>query len=221
MKNRTAFLATPATLAIYATLIALFGLAGCRPTPPPEADNAPAAAEQQRAEAQQQPAAGPRAAIQKQAAAQRAAAEERAKQAREARARLEQARPTGPAPGEIPAPPDVAAPPVDARKTASGLASKVIAKGKGKVNPKPENVVEVHYTGWTTDGKMFDSSHKRGKPSRFPLNRVIPGWTEGVQLMVEGEKRRFWIPQDLAYRGRPGPPQGMLVFDVELLSIVR
>ncbi len=63
---------------------------------------------------------------------------------------------------------------------------------------------------------MFDSSVTRGQPATFPLNRVIPGWTEGVQLMVIGEKRRFWIPEELAYGGRPGAPQGMLVFDVEL-----
>ena len=74
----------------------------------------------------------------------------------------------------------------------------------------------VHYTGWTTDGKMFDSSVARGKPATFQLDRVIAGWTEGVQLMVVGEKRRLWIPEALAYKGKRRP-QGMLVFDVELL----
>ncbi len=77
----------------------------------------------------------------------------------------------------------------------------------------------VHYTGWTTDGKMFDSSVVRGQPASFPLNQVIRGWTEGLRLMVEGEKRRLWIPEKLAYGGRAGAPQGMLVFDVELISI--
>ena len=77
----------------------------------------------------------------------------------------------------------------------------------------------VHYTGWTTDGKMFDSSVPRGKPATFPLDRVIAGWTEGVQLMVEGEKRRFWIPEALAYKGQR-EPKGMLVFDVELISFM-
>jgi len=77
----------------------------------------------------------------------------------------------------------------------------------------------VHYSGWTTDGKMFDSSVTRGEPASFALNQVISGWTEGVQLMVEGEKARFWIPENLAYKGQPGAPAGMLVFDVELLSI--
>ncbi|MBI4511433.1 MAG: FKBP-type peptidyl-prolyl cis-trans isomerase [Deltaproteobacteria bacterium] len=124
-------------------------------------------------------------------------------------------------PKPIPAPPDVAAPPKDAQKTTSGLASKVLKKGKGKVKPKATNLVEVHYTGWTTDGKMFDSSVVRGSPAQFPLDRVIPGWTEGVQLMVEGEQRRLWIPEELAYKGRPGAPQGMLVFDVELIKILQ
>lgn len=120
---------------------------------------------------------------------------------------------------QIDAPPDVASPPADAELTESGLASKVIAEGTGTVHPDPWDTVEVHYTGWTTDGKMFDSSVTRGQPASFPLNRVIPGWTEGVQLMVVGEKRRFWIPEELAYAGRPGAPQGMLVFDVELIEI--
>jgi peptidylprolyl isomerase len=118
-----------------------------------------------------------------------------------------------------PAPKDVARPPKDAEKTASGLASKVLVKGTGKVHPKATSRVKVEYTGWTTDGKMFDSSIMRGQPAVFSLQQVIPGWTEGLQLMVEGEKRRFWIPQDLAYKGRRGKPKGMLVFDVELLEI--
>jgi FKBP-type peptidyl-prolyl cis-trans isomerase len=124
-------------------------------------------------------------------------------------------------PAELTAPADVSAPPADAIKTESGLASKVIKEGTGKEKPVAADTVQVHYSGWTTDGKLFDSSHQRGTPARFPLNRVIPGWTEGVQLMVEGEKRRFWIPAKLAYGENPGGgrPAGMLVFDVELLSI--
>jgi FKBP-type peptidyl-prolyl cis-trans isomerase len=116
------------------------------------------------------------------------------------------------------APADVAAPPADAEKTASGLASKVLTPGKGGDKPGPTSVVTVHYTGWTTDGKGFDSSVVRGRPATFPLNGVIAGWTEGLQLMTVGEERRFWIPEDLAYKGRPGKPAGMLVFDVELLE---
>ena len=113
----------------------------------------------------------------------------------------------------------LAAAPADAGKTASGLASKVLSPGTGKDHPTRASTVKVHYTGWTTDGKMFDSSVVRRRPATFPLSRVIKGWTEGVQLMVQGEKRRFWIPANLAYEGRSGP-QGTLVFDVELLEIL-
>jgi FKBP-type peptidyl-prolyl cis-trans isomerase len=118
-------------------------------------------------------------------------------------------------------PSDVKAAPDDAVKTDSGLASKVLAKGTGSVHPAGADTVTVHYSGWTTDGKLFDSSVKRGQPTSFPLNGVIKGWTEGLQLMVEGEKRRFWIPADLAYGESPGGgrPGGTLVFDVELLGI--
>ena len=125
-------------------------------------------------------------------------------------------------PTPLPAPSDVAAAPADAAKTASGLASKVIQAGTGTEKPTAADTVEVHYTGWTTDGKMFDSSVARGTPAKFPLNRVIKGWTEGLQLMVKGEKRRFWIPGALAYGDtprRPGAPAGTLVFDVELIGI--
>jgi peptidylprolyl isomerase len=113
-------------------------------------------------------------------------------------------------------PPDVAAPPSDAKRTASGLAYKVLRPGKGTSHPDRSSQVTVHYTGWTTDGKMFDSSLKGGQPASFGLDEVIPGWTEGVQLMVDGERTRFWIPQRLAYQGKP--PVGLLVFDIELIS---
>ena len=115
--------------------------------------------------------------------------------------------------GAIPAPPDVGSVPADAEVTSSGLASKVLQPGTGSEHPSDVDIVKVHYTGWTTDGNMFDSSVARGEPAGLPLNRVIAGWTEGVQLMVVGEKRRFWIPEDLAYGGAPGRPAGMLVFD--------
>jgi peptidylprolyl isomerase len=121
-------------------------------------------------------------------------------------------------PSVIPPPPDVAAPPKDAKKTPSGLASKVLQPGTGKDHPKADDIVTVNYTGWTTDGKMFDSSVTKGRSATFPLNRVIGGWTEGLQLMVIGEKRRFWIPEPLAYKGQRDP-KGMLVFDVELLAM--
>jgi len=109
----------------------------------------------------------------------------------------------------------------DAEKTASGLASEVLEAGTGAAHPAATSVVEVHYSGWTTDGEMFDSSVERGQTAKFPLNRVIAGWTEGLQLMVEGEKRRLWIPEEMAYGGKPGRPAGMLVFDVELVKIVK
>ena len=125
---------------------------------------------------------------------------------------------TPPAPASIPAPSNVAAAPADAVKTASGLATKVLAPGTSKDRPAKEDVVTIHYTGWKTDGTMFDSSVARGKPAIFPVARVIAGFSEGLQLMVPGEKRRLWIPEALAYKGAR-EPKGMLVFDIELIDI--
>ena len=124
----------------------------------------------------------------------------------------------GPAP--IPAPPDVAAPPANALKTPSGLASKVLTVGLGSVHPNPNSMVTVHYTLWTPDGKMQETT-VGGEPATFHVGEVIPGWVEALQLMVAGEKRRFWIPGNLAYDNDPDPtkPKGMLVFDIEMLSI--
>jgi peptidylprolyl isomerase len=119
----------------------------------------------------------------------------------------------------IPPPPDVAAPPAGSLKTTTGLSTLVLQPGTGTRHPRLTDRVKVHYTGWTTDGKMFDSSVVTGEPATFGVDRVIPGWSQGLQLMVEGEKRRFWIPEALAYKGQPGQPAGMLVFDVELLRI--
>jgi len=121
----------------------------------------------------------------------------------------------------IDTPLDVNAVPADAAKTSTGLAFKVLEAGNGGENPAAADTVSVHYSGWTTDGKLFDSSVERGQPASFPLNRVIKGWTEGLQLMSVGEKRRFWIPAELAYgeNAGGGRPSGLLVFDVELLSI--
>jgi len=116
-------------------------------------------------------------------------------------------------------PADVAAPPPDATKTASGLAYKILAPGVGTVHPRKRDKVLVNYSGWTVDGKMFDSSIIKGEPTELPLDLVIPGWVEGIQLMTEGERVRFWIPQKLAYKGEAGMPAGMLVFDVELIKI--
>ena len=106
--------------------------------------------------------------------------------------------------------------------TQSGLQYEVLAAGDGE-SPKATDTVSVHYTGWLTDGKMFDSSHARGMPAEFPLNRVIPGWTEGVQLMKPGAKFLFAIPGKLAYGERGSPPKipgnATLVFLVELLTV--
>jgi peptidylprolyl isomerase len=125
-----------------------------------------------------------------------------------------------PAPPEVPK--NVAAAPASAKKTASGLRYEVLKPGTGKDHPTPQNRVKVHYSGWTTDGKMFDSSVTRGRPATFGVGQVIKGWTEGLQLMVVGDKTRFWIPGPLAYGDspRPGAPAGTLVFDVELLEIL-
>ena len=107
--------------------------------------------------------------------------------------------------------------------TPSGLQYEVLTKGKGSKNPIATDMVEVHYAGKTLDGHEFDSSYKRGTSASFPLNRVIKGWTEGLQLMTEGSKYRFYIPSDLAY-GSNGPsrdigPNATLIFDVELIKI--
>ena len=99
------------------------------------------------------------------------------------------------------------------------VAIKVLQPGTGTRHPRPNSTVTVHYTGWSTDGKTFDSSVTRGEPATFSVDGVIPGWTEALQMMVEGEKRRLWIPANLAYEGQPDKPQGMLVFDVELIRI--
>jgi len=125
-------------------------------------------------------------------------------------------------PDPIPVPEDVESPPADAKRTPSGLAYKILKRGKGKDHPTATSTVEVHYSGWTRDGQLFDSSVRRGKPATFPLDGVIKGWTEGLQLMVVGDRARFWIPGALAYGDKPsreGAPSGPLVFDVELLAI--
>jgi len=108
------------------------------------------------------------------------------------------------------------------KTTASGLQYIVTKEGTGK-QPKADSIVKVHYTGKLLDGKVFDSSVKRGEPIEFQLNQVIPGWTEGLQLMKEGEKATFFIPANLAYgeQGVPGtiPPNSTLIFDVELIKV--
>jgi len=99
--------------------------------------------------------------------------------------------------------------------THTGLKSKVLRPGNGGPTPNSLSTVTAHYTGKTLDGEVFDSSIPRGEPSEFALDEVIEGWTEGLQLMTRGEKRRFWIPAKLAYGENPsgGRPGGDLIFD--------
>jgi peptidylprolyl isomerase len=106
--------------------------------------------------------------------------------------------------------------------TDSGLQYLVLNEGSGDTHPGPTDKVKVHYHGTLIDGSVFDSSVDRGQPIEFGLNQVISGWTEGLQLMVVGEKTRLFIPSDLAYGDRgagPIPPGSALIFDVELLGI--
>ena len=107
--------------------------------------------------------------------------------------------------------------------TDTGLQYEILTKGTGTVSPKATDNVTVHYKGTTIDGTEFDSSYGRGSPTSFPLNRVIPGWTQGVQLMTEGAKYRFFIPSELAYgeHGAGGviAPNATLIFEVELIKI--
>ena len=109
------------------------------------------------------------------------------------------------------------------KTTASGLQYRVVQEGTGK-SPKATDTVVVNYRGTLISGKEFDSSYKRHKPAEFPLNRVIPGWTEGVQLMKEGAKFEFVSPSKIAYgeRGTPGgpiPPNATLIFEIELITV--
>ena len=111
----------------------------------------------------------------------------------------------------------------DTITTASGLQYRIITEGSGTENPSPNSIVTVHYSGKLTDGTEFDSSYKRNQPASFPVNGVIRGWTEALQLMHVGDKWELTIPSDLAY-GRQGagnaiPPDAILIFEVELIEI--
>lgn len=118
------------------------------------------------------------------------------------------------------APTDVGGPPADAIRTDSGLFYRILVPGAGGRHPGPNARVTVHYTGWTTDGTIVEGAPVGDPPATLELNTQMPGWREGIRMMVQGEKRRFWIPSRLAYEGKAGKPQGMLVYDIELLQFV-
>ena len=109
-------------------------------------------------------------------------------------------------------------PPADAEKRPSGLVTKLLKAGTGEKHPDANDVVQAHYIGRTPDGKVFRSTYETGQPGTFPLDKVFPGWTEGLQLMVVGEKRRLWVPAKLAPQNPTSGPKGDVVFDVELLG---
>jgi len=121
--------------------------------------------------------------------------------------------PAKPPKKEEPLPPGV-------QQTYSGLRHKLLRRGQGGPTPNSLCTVKVHYIGKTKDGEVFDNSYEKGEPIEFALDEVITGWTEGLQLMTKGEKRRFWVPARLAYgkNPRPGQPAGELTFDIELLD---
>ena len=127
------------------------------------------------------------------------------------------------APQPTPSAPAASTEKSDMTTTPSGLKYQVLKKGTGTVSPKATDTVTVHYKGTLLDGTVFDSSIERGQPATFPLNVVIPGWTEGLQLMKVGDKFKFEIPPNLAYGANSPspkiPPNSTLVFEVELLGI--
>lgn len=125
------------------------------------------------------------------------------------------------APDVPPPPAEVGAIPADAERGASGLAWRVLEPGNGTEHPVATSVVDMTYTLWTSDGEVVDSSALRGGVDTLGIARLVPGWFEGMQLMVEGERRLFWIPEPLAFAGQPHRPSGMLVVDVSLIQIRR
>jgi peptidylprolyl isomerase len=121
-----------------------------------------------------------------------------------------------------PTPSPLRSAPASARKLASGLALKVLAKGTGKVHPASANRVSLHLSGWTMDGVLFESTSMAGHPASYLVSELLPGIREGVAELVVGDHARLWIPAELAYGKKParrGQPAGRMVYDVELLSI--
>jgi len=117
------------------------------------------------------------------------------------------------------APPEVAAVPPDVESSPSGLAWRVLKESTSDKRPQLSSIVSLRYTGWTPGGKVFMTTERKRIPKSSRMGMMIPGWQEGLLLMTLGEKRRFWIPKELAYRGQPGRPQGTVVFDIELVAI--
>jgi peptidylprolyl isomerase len=115
------------------------------------------------------------------------------------------------------APADLTAPPDDAERRPSGLVTRVLRRGRAGVRARPDDTVVVHYSLWTQDGALVDSSVQRKQVARFKPNQTVLGFSEGVQLMEVGEIRRLWVPEALAYQGQRLP--GVLVFDIELIAI--
>ncbi|HVV86023.1 MAG TPA: FKBP-type peptidyl-prolyl cis-trans isomerase, partial [Kofleriaceae bacterium] len=119
-----------------------------------------------------------------------------------------------------PAPPAVAAAPADAKTTPAGVRYRVLVPGTGTVHPTARDLVEVEYTGWSASGRPFDSTAIRGEPIKLVVSRAIPGWTDGIEAMTEGETARLWIPEELAFKGAAGEPRGTVVFDLKLVHIL-
>jgi peptidylprolyl isomerase len=118
-------------------------------------------------------------------------------------------------------PADLNAPPPDAKKTAGGVAVAILEKGHGEA-PSAERRMKLHFTGWTTDGRLIESTRLAGQPALYSLSEVIPGWREALQQMVVGDRARVWIPAALAYGDHPrrrGLPAGNLIYEFELLAI--
>lgn len=124
---------------------------------------------------------------------------------------------------KVPATPaDLKSPPKDAIVLPSGLAFQVLEKGIGKDHPSASSLVSMHYSAWTSTGRLFETTVTSGQPGSFPVGNLLPGWREGVVRMVVGEKTRFWIPASLAYGEKPAGrklPAGSMVFEVQLLAI--
>ena len=118
------------------------------------------------------------------------------------------------------APANLSMPPANGQRTPSGAITETVQAGTGEEYPGPHSKVLVNYIGWTTDGKVFDSSHHRVRPTAFPLDQVMPAFAEAVQLMVAGEKRRVWIPGPVARGNWVNSPKGMLIFEIDLIRLL-